>query len=67
MPPDRYEENGGHRGYAYSQIMQQDYGMFGRQQRGMRSRGFSGLRLMTQERRIRKVHEVIDSYLERER
>jgi phenylpropionate dioxygenase-like ring-hydroxylating dioxygenase large terminal subunit len=67
MPPDRYEENGSHRGYAYSQIMQQDYGMFGRQQRGMRSRGFSGLRLMTQERRIRKVHEVIDSYLERER
>lgn len=47
--------------------MHQDYGMFGRQQSGMRSRGFSGLRLMTQERRIRKVHEVIDSYLGRER
>ncbi|HVA82440.1 MAG TPA: aromatic ring-hydroxylating dioxygenase subunit alpha [Candidatus Binataceae bacterium] len=66
MPPARYQERRGQNGYAYSQIMEQDYVMFCRQQKGMRSNGFSGLRLTAQERRIRKVHEVIDSYLERE-
>ena len=34
------------------------------QQLGFRSRGFNGVYLSGQERRIRRYHEVIDDYIE---
>ena len=42
----------------------QDMGMTAGQQLGFRSRGFKGVYLSGQERRIRRYHEVIDDYIE---
>ncbi len=46
-------------------VLQQDGNQAGPIQAGMRSRGFQGLRLAHQERRIRHFHAVLDEYLER--
>ena len=47
------------------QVLQQDGEQAGPIQAGMRSRGFKGLHLAHQERRIRHFHAVLDEYLDR--
>lgn len=42
----------------------QDMGVTAGQQLGFRSRGFNGVYLSGQERRIRRYHEIIDDYIE---
>ena len=42
----------------------EDVEVFVRQQRGFRSRGFSGVYLSRQESRVRRYHELIDDYIE---
>jgi hypothetical protein len=38
--------------------------VFVTQQRGFRSRGFTGVYLSNQEKRIRRYHELIDDYID---
>lgn len=45
-------------------LIDQDIGVTGGQQLGLRSRGFKGVYLAKQEHRIRRYHEVIDDYIE---
>ena len=45
----------------------QDMGITTGQQLGFRSRGFTGVYLSHQERRIRRYHEVIDEYIDGKR
>ena len=42
----------------------EDVEVFVRQQRGFRSRGFTGVYLSRQESRVRRYHELIDDYIE---
>ncbi|RMF78029.1 MAG: aromatic ring-hydroxylating dioxygenase subunit alpha, partial [Planctomycetota bacterium] len=42
----------------------QDVAVFVTQQRGFRSRGYKGVYLSNQEKRIRRYHELIDDYIE---
>ena len=42
----------------------EDVEVFVRQQRGFRSRGFTGVYLSKQESRVRRYHELIDDYIE---
>lgn len=45
--------------------IQDDVDVFVTQQRGFRSRGFKGVYLAKQETRIRRLHELIDDYIEK--
>ncbi len=45
--------------------IEEDVAVFVTQQRGFRSRGFTGVYLSNQEIRIRRYHEMIDKYIER--
>ena len=44
--------------------IEEDVEVFVTQQRGFRSRGFTGVYLSNQEKRIRRYHELIDDYIE---
>jgi hypothetical protein len=44
--------------------IEEDVEVFVTQQRGFRSRGFKGVYLSNQEKRIRRYHELIDDYIE---
>lgn len=44
--------------------IEEDVAVFVTQQRGFRSRGFTGVYLSNQEKRIRRYHELIDDYIE---
>jgi phenylpropionate dioxygenase-like ring-hydroxylating dioxygenase large terminal subunit len=44
--------------------IEDDIAVFVTQQRGFRSRGFTGVYLSNQEKRIRRYHELIDDYIE---
>jgi len=44
--------------------IEEDVAVFVTQQRGFRSRGFKGVYLSNQEKRIRRYHEMIDDYIE---
>lgn len=44
--------------------IEEDVAVFVTQQRGFRSRGFQGVYLSNQEKRIRRYHELIDDYIE---
>jgi hypothetical protein len=44
--------------------IEEDVAVFVTQQRGFRSRGFKGVYLSNQEKRIRRYHELIDDYIE---
>ncbi|MEM9743822.1 MAG: aromatic ring-hydroxylating dioxygenase subunit alpha [Pseudomonadota bacterium] len=44
--------------------IEEDVAVFVTQQRGFRSRGFKGVYLANQEKRIRRYHELIDDYIE---
>lgn len=44
--------------------IEDDVFVFVTQQRGFRSRGFKGVYLSNQEKRIRRLHELIDDYIE---
>jgi phenylpropionate dioxygenase-like ring-hydroxylating dioxygenase large terminal subunit len=44
--------------------IEEDVAVFVTQQRGFRSRGFTGVYLSKQETRIRRYHELIDDYIE---
>ncbi len=44
--------------------IEDDVRVFVTQQRGFRSRGFKGVYLSNQEKRIRRYHELIDDYIE---
>jgi hypothetical protein len=44
--------------------IEQDVDVFVTQQRGFRSRGFTGVYLSNQEKRIRRYHELIDDYID---
>ena len=44
--------------------IEEDVAVFVTQQRGFRSRGFKGVYLADQEKRIRRYHELIDDYIE---
>ncbi len=44
--------------------IEQDVAVFVTQQRGFRSRGFKGVYLSNQEKRISRYHELIDDYIE---
>jgi len=44
--------------------VEDDVRVFVTQQRGFRSRGFKGVYLSEQEKRIRRYHELIDDYIE---
>ena len=44
--------------------IEDDVSVFVTQQRGFRSRGFKGVYLSNQESRIRRLHELIDDYIE---
>lgn len=44
--------------------IEEDVDVFVTQQRGFRSRGFTGVYLSNQETRIRRYHELIDDYIE---
>lgn len=44
--------------------IEEDVDVFVTQQRGFRSRGFKGVYLANQEKRIRRYHELIDDYIE---
>jgi hypothetical protein len=43
--------------------IEEDVAVFVTQQRGFRSRGFNGVYLSNQEKRIRRYHELIDDYV----
>ena len=43
--------------------IEEDVTVFVTQQRGFRSRGFQGVYLAEQEKRIRRYHELIDEYI----
>ncbi|MBT5054531.1 MAG: aromatic ring-hydroxylating dioxygenase subunit alpha, partial [Gammaproteobacteria bacterium] len=43
--------------------IEEDVAVFVTQQRGFRSRGFKGVYLSNQEKRIRRYHEMIDDYI----
>jgi hypothetical protein len=43
--------------------IEDDMSVFISQQRGFRSRGFVGVYLSAQEKRIRRYHEIIDDYI----
>ena len=45
--------------------IEEDVAVFVTQQRGFRSRGFTGVYLSKQETRIRRYHELIDEYIEK--
>ena len=45
--------------------IQEDVEVFVTQQRGFRSRGFKGVYLSNQEKRIRRYHELIDDHIEK--
>jgi phenylpropionate dioxygenase-like ring-hydroxylating dioxygenase large terminal subunit len=45
--------------------IEEDVAVFVTQQRGFRSRGFTGVYLSNQETRIRRYHEMIDEYIEK--
>ena len=45
--------------------IEEDVAVFVTQQRGFRSRGFTGVYLSNQEIRIRRYHEMIDEYIEK--
>ncbi len=45
--------------------IEEDVDVFVTQQRGFRSRGFQGVYLSNQEKRIRRYHELIDHYIEK--
>jgi len=45
--------------------IEEDVGVFLTQQRGFRSRGFKGVYLSNQEKRIRRYHELIDEYIQK--
>ena len=45
--------------------IQEDVEVFVTQQRGFRSRGFNGVYLSNQEKRIRRYHELIDDHIEK--
>ncbi len=45
--------------------IEEDVAVFVTQQRGFRSRGFKGVYLAQQEKRIRRYHELIDDYIAR--
>jgi len=45
--------------------IEEDVAVFVTQQRGFRSRGFTGVYLSNQEVRIRRYHEMIDEYIEK--
>ncbi|MBT09141.1 MAG: hypothetical protein CMQ27_07385 [Gammaproteobacteria bacterium] len=44
--------------------IEEDVAVFVTQQRGFRSRGFKGVYLSNQEKRIRRYHELIDDYID---
>ncbi|MEC7368024.1 MAG: aromatic ring-hydroxylating dioxygenase subunit alpha [Pseudomonadota bacterium] len=44
--------------------IEDDVSVFVTQQRGFRSRGFKGVYLSNQENRIRRLHELVDDYIE---
>ena len=44
--------------------IEEDVAVFVTQQRGFRSRGFRGAHLSGQEKRIRRLHELIDDWIE---
>ncbi|MGI9322568.1 MAG: aromatic ring-hydroxylating oxygenase subunit alpha [Pseudomonadales bacterium] len=44
--------------------IEEDVAVFVTQQRGFRSRGFKGVYLSNQEKRIRRYHELVDDYIE---
>ena len=44
--------------------IEEDVEVFLTQQRGFRSRGFKGVYLSNQEKRIRRYHELIDHHIE---
>ena len=44
--------------------IEDDVSVFVTQQRGFRSRGFKGVYLSKQESRVRRLHELIDDYIE---
>ena len=46
--------------------IEEDVAVFVTQQRGFRSRGFKGVYLSNQEKRIRRYHELIDDYIDGE-
>ena len=49
---------------SMGRTIDQDLAIFGEQQAGFRSRGFTGVYLSGQESRIRRYHELIDDYIE---
>ena len=47
-------------------VIDQDVAIWNTQQKGLRSRGYSGDYLPDQEKRVRFFHENVDRYLEKE-
>jgi hypothetical protein len=45
-------------------VIDQDTAIFSEQQKGFRSRGYTGAYLSGQESRVRRYHEVIDDYID---
>lgn len=52
-----------HRTESIGPGIEDDMSVFISQQRGFRSRGFKGVYLSSQEKRIRRYHELIDAYI----
>jgi hypothetical protein len=50
--------------HSIGPAIEEDVAVFVTQQRGFRSRGFKGVYLSNQEKRIRRYHELIDDYID---